>query len=168
MEKKKILISKEEESRIREIIKDLKIGNTSKAIKYFEEKLPKKVKQSKEQKDFKKRNEIIQEYRRELIQKITPAEKNVFAYLTKRDIPFKFQHPIIVSTNQFYLVDFYFEKKRLAVEIDGGYHFTDEQERRDANRTRNLGLCNVRVVRFTNEETEDESKFMKTLELLLK
>ena len=168
MEKKKILISKEEESQIREILKDLKVGNTSRAIRYFEGKLPKKFKLSKGQKDLKKRNEIIQEYRRELIQKITPAEKNVYGYLTKYNIPFKFQHPIIVSTNQFYLVDFYFEKKRLAVEIDGGYHSTDDQVRRDAARTRNLELCNIRVIRFTNEDTEDETKFMKALNLLLK
>jgi very-short-patch-repair endonuclease len=55
-----------------------------------------------------------------------------------------------------YVLDFYCASARLAVELDGGQHLTDEGLARDAERTRFLernGLC---VLRFTNTEVMQE------------
>lgn len=51
-----------------------------------------------------------------------------------------------------YIVDFLFRKSRLIVEIDGGYHFTEEQQHDDTIRTNWLEHMGYKVIRFTNEE----------------
>jgi len=51
-----------------------------------------------------------------------------------------------------YIVDFLFRKSKIIVEIDGGYHFTEEQQKDDAIRQDWLEQQGYKVVRFTNEE----------------
>ena len=51
-----------------------------------------------------------------------------------------------------YIVDFLFRKSKIVVEIDGGYHFTEEQQQEDAIRTDWLEHQGYKVVRFTNEQ----------------
>ena len=51
-----------------------------------------------------------------------------------------------------YIVDFFFRKSMLIVELDGGYHFTEEQQKEDAIRQDWLEHMGYRVIRFTNEE----------------
>ncbi len=49
-----------------------------------------------------------------------------------------------------YIVDFVSHAAGLIVEIDGGQHFKDGQEKRDARRTRFLEAKGYRVLRFSN------------------
>lgn len=51
-----------------------------------------------------------------------------------------------------YIVDFLFRKSKVIVEIDGGYHFTEEQKNNDAVRTDWLEQQGYKVIRFTNEQ----------------
>lgn len=51
-----------------------------------------------------------------------------------------------------YIVDFFFRKSMLIVEIDGAYHNSPEQEEMDKNRQAWLELMGYKVIRFTNEE----------------
>lgn len=51
-----------------------------------------------------------------------------------------------------YIVDFLFRKSKVVVEIDGGYHFTEEKQTDDAIRTDWLEHQGYKVVRFTNEQ----------------
>lgn len=51
-----------------------------------------------------------------------------------------------------YIVDFFFRQSFLIVEIDGGYHFTDEQQKEDTIRQDWLEHMGYKVLRFTNEE----------------
>ena len=51
-----------------------------------------------------------------------------------------------------YIVDFLFRKSKVIVEIDGGYHFTPEQQHDDAVRQDWLEHLGYKVIRFTNEE----------------
>jgi very-short-patch-repair endonuclease len=51
-----------------------------------------------------------------------------------------------------YIVDFFFRQSMLIVEIDGGYHFTEEQQRKDTIRQDWLEHMGYKVLRFTNEE----------------
>ena len=51
-----------------------------------------------------------------------------------------------------YIVDFFFRKSMLIVELDGGYHFTEEQQKEDAIRQDWLEHMGYKVLRFTNEE----------------
>ena len=51
-----------------------------------------------------------------------------------------------------YIVDFLFRKSKIIVEIDGGYHFNEEQQEADKIRTEWLESKDYKVVRFTNEQ----------------
>ncbi len=51
-----------------------------------------------------------------------------------------------------YIVDFFFRQSLLIVEIDGGYHFTGQQQREDAIRQDWLEHMGYKLLRFTNEE----------------
>jgi len=51
------------------------------------------------------------------------------------------------------IVDFYLPKHKLCIEIDGGYHNTEEQKKKDTNRDNYLiKMRRFRVVHLTNEE----------------
>ena len=51
-----------------------------------------------------------------------------------------------------YIVDFFFRKSMLIVELDGGYHFTEEQQKEDTIRQDWLEHMGYKVLRFTNEQ----------------
>jgi very-short-patch-repair endonuclease len=51
-----------------------------------------------------------------------------------------------------YIVDFFFRQSMLIVEIDGGYHFTEEQQEEDKARQDWLEQQGYKVLRFTNEQ----------------
>ena len=51
-----------------------------------------------------------------------------------------------------YIVDFFFRKSMLIVEIDGGYHTKEEQQQKDAERQKWLEYNDYKVLRFTNEQ----------------
>ena len=51
-----------------------------------------------------------------------------------------------------YIVDFFFRKSMLIVELDGGYHLAEEQQKEDAIRQDWLEHMGYKVLRFTNEQ----------------
>jgi very-short-patch-repair endonuclease len=51
-----------------------------------------------------------------------------------------------------FVVDFYCPKYKLAVELDGHGHFTEEGRKYDAKRTEFLNSLGVNVIRFENFE----------------
>jgi very-short-patch-repair endonuclease len=58
---------------------------------------------------------------------------------------FRRQHPL-----GGFVVDFFCERARLAIELDGGGHAEKEQAAYDTRRTERLGEMGVRVLRFWN------------------
>ena len=86
----------------------------------------------------------------------TDAERSLWRLLRSRQVAgskFRRQRPFGP-----YILDFYCIEKRLAVEADGGQHFTPEGREADARRTEYLEQRGVRVLRFTNREilTEED------------
>ena len=51
-----------------------------------------------------------------------------------------------------YIVDFLFRKSKLVVEIDGEYHDTYQQQKKDLQRTKDLCREGYKVFRITNAE----------------
>ena len=51
-----------------------------------------------------------------------------------------------------YIVDFFFRKSMLIIEIDGGYHDTEEQQEKDAIRQEWLEQNGYTVLRFSNDQ----------------
>jgi adenine-specific DNA-methyltransferase len=56
-----------------------------------------------------------------------------------------------------YIIDFYCAACRLAVELDGGQHFTPAGEEHDHKRTTFLANHGIRVLRFSNRDLLTEA-----------
>ena len=54
-----------------------------------------------------------------------------------------------------YIVDFYCQKARLVVEVDGGQHYNEEGKEYDKERTLYLANLGVEILRFSNMEVMD-------------
>lgn len=81
--------------------------------------------------------------------KLTPTEALLWNALKNKQLggyKFRRQHPI-----SRFIVDFYCHSKRLAIELDGGYHNNPDQKAYDAYRTGELTSAGIREIRFQNE-----------------
>ena len=86
----------------------------------------------------------------ELRKQQTDAEAYLWERLRKSKLAgFKFrrQHPM-----GGFILDFYCEEKRLAIEVDGGIHDQEEVKRRDIYRQKLVEETKIKVIRFTNDE----------------
>ena len=93
---------------------------------------------------------LLKSRRQELRNNATPAEKllwNVLQHSNLGGYKFRRQHSVGP-----YILDFYCPAAKLAVELDGDSHFTDEAMEYDRQRTDYLNGLNIRVIRFLNTE----------------
>lgn len=93
---------------------------------------------------------ILKQRRKELRNEATPAEIKLWSLLKRSSIDgnkFRRQHSV-----GSYILDFYCPAERLAVELDGDSHFTDEAIEYDRERTAFLNSLNIRVLRFLNTD----------------
>ena len=80
----------------------------------------------------------------------TQAEEKLWLAVKNNQLEgykFRRQHPLSI-----YVADFYCHALKLVVEIDGGYHLTEEQQLLDEKRTSDIEFQGLKVIRFTNEE----------------
>ncbi len=77
---------------------------------------------------------------------MTPWERKLW-YQFLRSYPVRFQRQKAIGN---YIVDFYCAKARLVVELDGGGHYTIEQNEKDKARTVELESMNLKVLRISN------------------
>ena len=77
---------------------------------------------------------------------MTPWERKLW-YEFLRDYPVRFQRQKAIGN---YIVDFYCAKVGLAVELDGGGHYTAEQTEKDMLRTNDLQNMKLTVIRICN------------------
>ena len=90
-------------------------------------------------------------FRKKLRNEATYAEQLMWHCLRKRSLEgYKFTRQYGVGP---YILDFYCPEKRLAVEIDGGQH--DENRAYDEKRTEFLNQANIRVLRYWNNEVQE-------------
>jgi very-short-patch-repair endonuclease len=83
----------------------------------------------------------------------TESEKELWARLSKSQLHgyrFKRQHPISK-----YIADFYCHRVKLVIEVDGGYHETNDQRMYDKRRTQALNELGIKVLRFTNRDVTE-------------
>ena len=76
------------------------------------------------------------------------AEQFLWHYLKDKELG-HFRRQYIIGD---YIVDFVCLASNLIIEIDGGYHDTEEQKDLDEYRTKWLESKGFRVIRFRNEE----------------
>jgi len=101
--------------------------------------------------------------RKQLRKNSTKAEESIWNELRTKKLGFKFFRQYSVEG---YVIDFYCPEKRVAIEIDGGIHkFTREY---DEYRTKYLNVFGIKVIRFTNVETENNlSKVITSIKVQL-
>ena len=94
----------------------------------------------------------IHSFAKELRKRMTSSEKILWQKIKNRKIAnckFRRQHPIDI-----FIADFYCPEKKLVIEIDGDIHKFQEQY--DINRTAEMENYGIIVIRFTNEDVENE------------
>ncbi len=102
--------------------------------------------------------EILKANARENRRNMTEAESMMWECLKcyKKSHHFRRQHMI-----GDYIVDFVCLTNRLVIEVDGEYHFTDEQQKLDTMRTEYLNSKGFHVMRFTNQQVMNETNAVK-------
>jgi len=95
-------------------------------------------------------------YARELRQKQTPAEEQMWYLLRNRKfngLKFVRQHPIFISSNEqrqvFYIADFYCAAYKFVLELDGDYHLNRKEY--DDIRDKEMFKQGIRVLRLSND-----------------
>ena len=79
---------------------------------------------------------------------MTREEKHLW-YDFLSQYPVRFRRQEIIGN---YIADFYCDKARLVIEIDGSQHFEKENERYDLQRTKFFQSLHISVLRFSNDE----------------
>ena len=95
------------------------------------------------------RNSNLIGFARKLRKDMTKEERHLwYDFLSK--YPIRFRRQEIVEN---YILDFYCDKAKLAVELDGSQHYENEAERlHDASRTCRLRELGIDVIRFMNTD----------------
>ena len=84
----------------------------------------------------------------------TPSERRLWNAVRMRRLGVRVRRQHVLVP---YIVDFYCPARRVAIEVDGGYHRTREQRERDRRRDAELvRLHGVRVVRVDAELVETD------------
>lgn len=98
--------------------------------------------------------------------KPTKAEETLWEELRNKKIDgfrFRFQHPLA-----YFIVDFYCHQAKLVIEVDGDYHFEEQQLNEDIRRTNVLLDLGCRELRFTNHQVmTDIAMVIETIRLSL-
>ena len=82
---------------------------------------------------------------------MTSTERNLWKALRRNAVDaFHFRRQQVIEG---YVVDFYCDAAKLAIELDGGVH--EEQWQHDETRDKAISNCGVRVLRISNEAMLD-------------
>ena len=93
-------------------------------------------------------------FRKELRNSMTSAEVVLWQMLKGKQIEgFKFRRQFGIGP---FVVDFYCPTLRLVIELDGAYHFSEEMESYDEQRSLYLARNDIKVLRFENRIVFEE------------
>ena len=96
---------------------------------------------------------------RSLRHELTRAERRLLNCLRNRrmeDCKFRRQHPIGP-----YVLDFYCEELRLAIELDGRHHQDHQMLEYDDRRSRDLANRGIEVIRIANDELSRDAEMIE-------
>jgi very-short-patch-repair endonuclease len=96
--------------------------------------------------------------RKTLRSNLTPAEASLWKLLQGSKLDgkkFRRQHSV-----GNYILDFYCPSQKLAIELDGAGHFTEEGIIKDEERTKYLNECGIKVIRFENKLVFDKTDWV--------
>ena len=87
---------------------------------------------------------------RQLRRDMTPHERKLW-YMFLRKYPVKIYKQRIIGR---YIVDFYCDRAKVVIELDGSQHYEPEKMRADAERSAFLESHGLEVLRFSNREID--------------
>jgi very-short-patch-repair endonuclease len=91
---------------------------------------------------------------KQLRQRSTPAEEALWKRLRDRKfLGLKFRRQVPIGP---YVADFYCHERKLVLELDGEIHEEERQKAHDGNRDANLAVLGYKILRFTNDELEND------------
>lgn len=96
----------------------------------------------------------IHRRRMELLSKTSDAEKAAIANCERLGYKVVRQYPINTG-RKLYFADIYLPELHMVLEIDGGYHYTREQKRKDGNRSAGIWRLGYHVCRLSNRDARD-------------
>ncbi|KKQ77713.1 MAG: hypothetical protein A3A96_03795 [Candidatus Zambryskibacteria bacterium RIFCSPLOWO2_01_FULL_39_39] len=103
---------------------------------------------------FQFNNQSLKNRRRELRANQTDAEKKLWEFLRgKRFHGLKFHRQFSIGA---YILDFYCPQIRLGIELDGSIHTKNKSVLYDKDRGSVLQTSNVNLIRFWNNEVEND------------
>ena len=94
---------------------------------------------------------MLKEYAAENRRFQTDAERMLWRCLSTNKLGIHFRRQHIIGC---YIADFVCLRKKLIIEVDGGYHSQKKQAIKDYYRTEDLERMGFKVLRFRNEEIE--------------
>ena len=101
---------------------------------------------------------LADEYAKERKEKATKEELEVWDWIKQFGLPnIYLQQPVIISGENdkpcnFYIAYFLDVDNKIDIEVDGGYHTTEEQQMKDKEREEDFKKMGYSTWRFTNEE----------------
>ena len=101
---------------------------------------------------------LADEYAKERKEKATKEELKLWDCIKELGLPnIYFQQPVFISGKndkpcKFYIADFLDVDNKIDIEIDGGYHTSEEQRMKDEERERDFKKMGYDTLRITNDE----------------
>lgn len=86
----------------------------------------------------------LKKNRKELRKNLTLAEAKLWSFLKNSQLGHKFRRQHSLG---YYILDFYCPKARLAIELDGSPHNTEQGYAKDEIRTKDLSKKGVKIIR---------------------
>ena len=99
---------------------------------------------------FLPRNKKLKGFSRALRKNATPQENKLW-YQMLRTYPVRFNRQRVIGN---YIVDFYCDKARLIVELDGSQHYEETGEVKDTQRDEYLESLGLKILRFSNSDID--------------
>ena len=103
-------------------------------------------------------NKNLIPFAKSLRKNATPQENHLW-YDFLRSYTLRFQRQKTIGQ---FIADFYCEKAKLVIELDGSQHFTPGGHTYDEARTAAIGTVGVEVLRFTNRDIDSEFRSVCT------
>ena len=100
---------------------------------------------------FLPRNKNLKERSAELRKNATPEENKIW-YEFLRTYQVRINRQRIIGN---YIADFYCDKAKLIIEIDGSQHFEEKSQTKDSKRTEFFESLGLHVLRFANNEINE-------------
>jgi leucyl-tRNA synthetase len=94
---------------------------------------------------------LLKDFAKENRKNKTNAEDKLWQRLRNNQLDSKVRRQHVIED---FIIDFAFLNEKLLIEVDGGYHNDDQQKIYDDMRTHVMGELGYEVLRFTNEEVE--------------